>query len=46
MISPPWVLDSFAFDHINSLSEEQRDFGWQTFRHYYYNSYKVPCVAT
>ncbi|TKY85290.1 hypothetical protein EX895_006370 [Sporisorium graminicola] len=46
MIRPPWVLDSYALQHIASLPPDQTEYGWATFRHYYYNSYKVPCVAT
>ncbi|KAJ1032373.1 hypothetical protein NDA16_000400 [Ustilago loliicola] len=46
MITPPWVLDSFALRQIAELPEDQREHGWATFRHYYYNSYKVPCLAT
>ncbi|SPO25053.1 related to FRE6 - Ferric reductase [Ustilago trichophora] len=46
MITPPWVLDSYALQHIAELPEEQKEYGWATFRHYYYNSYKVPCMAT
>ncbi|SPO22892.1 related to FRE6 - Ferric reductase [Ustilago trichophora] len=46
MITPPWVLDSIALQHIAELPEDQKEYGWATFRHYYYNSYKVPCVAT
>lgn len=46
MITPPWKLDDFAWEHIASLSDDQKEFGLATFQHYYYNSYKVPCVAT
>ncbi|CBQ70227.1 related to FRE6-Ferric reductase [Sporisorium reilianum SRZ2] len=46
MITAPWVLDSYALEHIANLPPDQTEYGWPTFRHYYYNSYKVPCVAT
>ncbi|SNX82199.1 related to FRE6 - Ferric reductase [Melanopsichium pennsylvanicum] len=46
MVTPPWVLDSFALGHIAELPGDQKEYGWATFQHYYYNSYKVPCVAT
>ncbi|KAJ9479872.1 putative Ferric reductase transmembrane component 3 (putative) [Pseudozyma hubeiensis] len=46
MIAPPWTLDAYALAHIADLPDEQKQYGRATFQHYYYNSYKVPCVAT
>ncbi|GAC93925.1 likely ferric reductase [Pseudozyma hubeiensis SY62] len=46
MIAPPWTLDAYAWEQIAKLPDDQKEYGWATFRHYYYNSYKVPCVAT
>ncbi|KAJ1591245.1 hypothetical protein NDA11_007535 [Ustilago hordei] len=46
MITPPWVLDTFALQQIADLPDDRMEHGWATFRHYYYNSYKVPCLAT
>ncbi|EST10226.1 FAD-binding 8 [Kalmanozyma brasiliensis GHG001] len=46
MITPPWKLDDFAWEHIARLPDDEKEYGLATFQHYYYNSYKVPCVAT
>lgn len=45
MIAKPWALDQKALGRINKLPPAQREYGLASYRHFYYNSFKVPCYC-
>ncbi|SPO25052.1 related to FRE4 - Ferric reductase [Ustilago trichophora] len=45
MIAKPWELDAKAWRRINKLPPAQREYGIATYRHFNYNSFKVPCYS-
>ncbi|TKY85291.1 hypothetical protein EX895_006371 [Sporisorium graminicola] len=45
MIAKPWALDQKTLGRINKLPPAQREYGYISYRHFYYNSFKVPCYS-
>ncbi|CBQ70226.1 related to FRE4-Ferric reductase [Sporisorium reilianum SRZ2] len=46
MIMKPWALDKKALGRINKLPANQREFGFASYHHFYYNSFKVPAICS